>query len=240
MPVTVRNQNSWKATGAVVGGGPTGGIAGTLAKPFSANSAWNSPFTGSEVWQTFSQLPKNYGFNTGASGGTNRVWDLNGNGTLDVNIAIINADGSGKSYRGYPAGTIAWRGVSGMAPSPGADAIMNIIWTSPANGLRYSLDLWLVTRISDTSFTAQAFGITCVDGISGNVPGKSIGGKALYAAGNGWGDHAPNDFNAAGVAGVTETEANWLGGLITSWAIASGGIDFALACALPGAVLGNV
>jgi hypothetical protein len=226
MPVLVRNQNIWKATGAVVGGG--GGSTGTLAQPFSVDSAWHSPYDyalGASSQFDYAQFRnRQWWLNDASTTGTMRIYQANASDpTVTISTGTV-------AYRGWPAGNITWKGPAGMTPDPGGagDQAMGIILTA-SNGLRYILELWATTRINDTQFTCKGFGCSCIDGTSSYVPGVSgPGGGLIMAPGNGWGDHAPVDWNSKAMAGIAEAECSILGGMITQWDVAAGVIDHAL------------
>jgi hypothetical protein len=123
---------------------------------------------------------------------------------------------------------------------------MGIILTA-SNGLRYLLELWAVVKVSDTSWKCSGFGCSCIDGVSGFVPGPNIsgpGGGQIYAAGNGWGDHAPNaaspnslDWNSKQAAGIAASECSVFGGMLTRWDVLNGVVDHSLSILAQGADL---
>lgn len=240
MPVLVRSQNQWGATGAVVGGGSTGGggtggtggttsTAGTLARPFSANSAWNRPLPAANdsSWFDYPQLRNRGGWwiNDGSTGGTMSVYDVPVGGGITITVT------PSQGYRGWPGGSFQWKGVAGMVNGGGSDAILTCILTA-SDGHRYALDMWQATG-SGSTWSCNAWGVECLDGVAGNVPGfTGPGGGAIFCSGNGWGDYAVGNWNSKQTAGVTAPGAPWYGGTITSWAVSAGKFDFALSCAL--------
>lgn len=181
-------------TTATQSGGGGGGGGNLLAvRPFAATSPWNTLIPNGATYTNIA-WPASTGYNYAVAwdGGTPSVYQSN---TGDPVVAVNYAAGWG-----YPGGILNIPLASGITGADGSDAEIVIIQGDNVH------QFWIFNRTSDTTATAQAYGVSS------------------YSSGTGFGTSSP--FLGAGTTAIGASEMGGL--LVQDEVVADGAILHAL------------